>query len=108
MPMSHEDCLRAALAEAQRLGADYAEARAEDHRVESLVARDTAVERLTSDADSGWGVRVAVNGGWGFASTAGFSLDAARATAAEAVAIARASATRRLTPLDLRAMPTEQ
>jgi len=106
--MSHEDCLQAALAEAQRLGADYAEARAEDHRVESLTARDTAVERLTSDVDSGWGVRVAMNGAWGFASTADFGLEAARATAAEAVAIARASATQRRTPLDLSAMPADQ
>src|SRR5207237_1423647 len=90
-----KEALQIALEEARRLGADYAEARAEDRRVETLRARDAAVERLVSDQDNGWGVRAAAGGGWGFASTVDSRPAAARATAAEAVEIARASALRR-------------
>ena len=106
--MIDEETLTAALTEAQHLGAAYAEARAEDTRVETLQARDAAVEQVSSDQDRGWGLRVAVDGGWGFAATAATGPDSARAVAAQAVAIARASARRRRTPLDLSNMPAEQ
>jgi TldD protein len=106
--MIKEEILQRALAAARQRGADYAEARAEDRRVERLRARDAAVEQLTSDSDNGWGLRVAVNGGWGFAATAASGADAADSLAEEAVAIARASAAHRRTPLDLSAMPAEQ
>jgi len=88
------------------MGADYAEARAEDARVESLHGRDTAVERLSRDADSGWGLRVAVGGRWGVASTADEGPGAARETAARAVEIARASAAHRGQEVDLSDMPS--
>ncbi|HUS16813.1 MAG TPA: DNA gyrase modulator, partial [Chloroflexia bacterium] len=103
--MIAEELLQGALAEAQRLGADYAEARAADQRGETINGRDSAVERLTRDADGGWGLRVAVNGGWGFAATAETTPDAVAATAARAVEIARASAARRVQPLLLDDMP---
>jgi TldD protein len=106
--MIAEDYLQAALDEARRLGADYAEARAEDRRVESLRGRDGAIERLSSDLDRGWGLRVAVAGGWGFASTVQSGPAAVRAVASEAVAIARASATRRRAPLDLTGASAER
>ena len=106
--MIDESILHAALAAARRLGADYAEARAEDRLTETLRARDTAVEQLTQDRDSGWGVRVAVGGGWGFAATADGSPAAAESIAAQAVAIARAGAGRRHAPVDLSAMPSER
>lgn len=106
--MIDETTLQDALIEARRLGADYAEARAEDSRVESIRARDSAIERLARDRDRGWGLRVVVNGGWGFAATATTDPAAARTVAAEAVAIARASATRRRRTLDLQDMPADQ
>lgn len=108
MPTIDATVLHAALDAARHLGADYAEARAEDRLTETLRARDTAVERLAQDRDAGWGLRVAVAGGWGFAATSETTPEAAQAVAAEAVAIARASATRRNAPVDLTNMPADQ
>ncbi|HMA38297.1 MAG TPA: TldD/PmbA family protein [Chloroflexia bacterium] len=106
--MIEESILHAALDEARRQGAAYAEVRAETRRVETISARDTAVEQLTSDHDRGWGVRVAAGGGWGFAATAAATPAAIRATVAQAVAIARAGAARRHHPIDLASMPAAQ
>ena len=67
--MIDDSLLELALAEARRRGADYAEARAEERIEAGVRARNGAVQRLTSSTDRGWGLRVAVGGGWGFAST---------------------------------------
>lgn len=99
--------LEAALAEARRRGALYAEARAEDQTQTGVRVRNGAVQRLNASTDSGWGLRVAVDGGWGFASTAATDPAGVVAVAQEAVDIARASATRRRSPIDLDAMPSE-
>jgi len=106
--MIAEETLQQALAAARRAGADYAEARAEDLWIESIAARDTAVERLSSDRDAGWGVRLAAAGGWGFAATAATDRAAVEATVGQAVAIARAGAARRPAPPDLAALPARR
>ena len=56
--MIDTNLLEAALAEARRRGADYAEARAEDHTAAGVRVRNGAVQRLTSRGDSGWGLHV--------------------------------------------------
>src|SRR5439155_17309834 len=103
--MIEDSLLEAALAEAQRRGADYAEARAEAISASGVRVRNGAVQRLTAHNDTGWGLRVAAAGGWGFASTAATDPASIAAVAQQAVDIARASATRQRTPLDLSAMP---
>src|SRR5215218_6375356 len=99
--MSYEAILTAALDEAMRAGAEYAEARSEDALTETIRARNGAVERLSSDRDAGWGIHALAGGGWGFASTSILTPQAVRDTARRAVEIARASGTQRRTKSDV-------
>lgn len=64
-----------------------------DQCVESLVVKDGKVESVTHRDSLGIGVRALVDGAWGFAATAQLSAGAVDGIAAEAVAVARASAT---------------
>jgi len=50
-------------------GAQYADARVVNHREESLAIKDGIVEELFSSETQGMGVRVLVDGAWGFASS---------------------------------------
>src|SRR5438045_883851 len=97
--MIDDSLLEAALAEARRRGADYAEARAEAISESGVRVRNGAVQRLTARTDAGWGLHVAAGGGWGFASTAATNPAGVAEVAQEAVDIARASATQQRTPL---------
>src|SRR3954452_4097613 len=78
-----------ALDEVRRLKVPYADVRAVREEAESVDVRDDRVESVSRDASTGVGIRVLVDGAWGFAATS----DPAqvRATAALAVDIARAS-----------------
>jgi TldD protein len=82
-----------ALDTARQRGADYADVRIVRFKSESVVVRNRNVEALTADESLGIGVRVVVDGFWGFAATHRMTLDDTDATAAEAVRVARASAT---------------
>ncbi len=73
-------------------GAVYADARVVDLVVEGLVVKNGAVEALTRRESRGIGVRALVDGAWGFAGTADLTAASIDRAAAEAVAIARASA----------------
>jgi TldD protein len=106
--MIDDSLLELALAEARRRGAEYAEARAEERTEAGVHARNGAVQRLTSSTDRGWGLRVAVGGGWGFAGTVATDPASVADVAQAAVDIARASATRHRSPVDLSAMPSER
>lgn len=109
--MIDEQVLARAVAAALAAGATYAEVRGEDTRHSYLAARDGAVEEAQTSSDTGWGLRVAVQtptgGGWGFAATADWSMEQVAATARQAVAIARASATVRHSPLLLDDLPRQ-
>ncbi|MGA7732956.1 MAG: DNA gyrase modulator, partial [Chloroflexia bacterium] len=102
--MPFDNILSAALDEAKRAGADYAEARSEDTLTDTISARNGAVERLSTDRDAGWGIHVLAGGGWGFASTSMLTPQAVRETALRAVEIARASGTLRAARSDLSLM----
>ena len=93
--MLADNLLLAALDEARRAGADYAEARLEDTLTDTIRTRNGAVERLSTDHDAGWGIHAMASGGWGFASTSVTAPNAIRDTARLAVEIARAGAGRR-------------
>jgi len=73
-------------------GAAYADARVVDRCVESLSVKNGQVEAASHSDSLGIGVRVLVDGAWGFAATAELTPGAIDGAAAQAVAIARASA----------------
>ena len=90
-----------ALDTARSKGAHYADVRVLRQQAESVTVRLQNVESLTYDETLGFGVRVLVDGYWGFASSHKMTMEEAGRVAAEAVRIARASATVRGKPADL-------
>jgi TldD protein len=81
-----------ALDTASQQGAAYADIRVVERRAESITVRNQNVEGLTAEETLGFGVRVIVDGYWGFAGSYQMTLEEADRVAARAVAIARASA----------------
>jgi TldD protein len=81
-----------ALARAAALGASYADIRINRYRRESIATRERQVQNVSRSTSRGLGLRVLVNGAWGFAATNHVEPGAAREAAEQAVAIARANA----------------
>ncbi|MDP2319016.1 MAG: TldD/PmbA family protein [Acidobacteriota bacterium] len=81
-----------ALARAAALGASYADIRINRYRRESIATRERQVQNVSRSTSYGLGLRVLVNGTWGFAATNIVDPAAARAAAEQAVAIAKANA----------------
>ena len=73
-------------------GATYADARVMDIRERNLSVKNGQVGHVLEDESLGIGLRVIAEGAWGFASTDRLTRDGIQACAAEAVAIAKASA----------------
>jgi TldD protein len=90
-----------ALDTAKSQGAHYADVRVLREQSESVTVRLQNVEALTHDESLGFGVRVLVDGYWGFSSSHKMTAEEADRVAAEAVRIARASASVRGKPADL-------
>src|SRR3954471_793989 len=86
------EAAEAALSRAATLGASYADIRINRYRRESIATRERQVQNVSRSASYGLGLRVLVNGAWGFAATNRVDPSAARAVAEQAVAIARANA----------------
>ncbi len=84
-------------------GVSYADARVVAHRGRALSTKNGKVGSVSDGESVGLSVRVIADGAWGFAASAELGRDAVAATAAEAVAIARASA--RVKREDLRLAP---
>ena len=82
-----------ALDTATSLGASYADVRVVRRRDEQVTIKSGRVEAVASGENEGFGVRVLVDGAWGFASSHRLTTADADRIAAEAVRIARASAT---------------
>ena len=82
-----------ALDTASAQGAGYADARVVRRLEESISIKSGRVEGVASGESEGFGVRVLVDGAWGFASSHILTAAEADRVAAEAVRIARASAT---------------
>jgi TldD protein len=76
---------------ARRAGADFADARAGTDETESITVRDEQLEGLEGTTSTGLGVRVLVNGRWGFAATARLDEPEVVRTAELAVRIAEAA-----------------
>jgi TldD protein len=86
------DLAMRALDTARQRGAQYADVRIVRHRSESVDVRNHNVEALSSDESLGFGVRVIVDGFWGFAASHKLAEPEADRVADEAVRVARASA----------------
>ena len=75
-------------------GAGYADARAVTRRVQNISTKNRQVDSIADGETEGVGVRVLVDGAWGFACDRRLSEEGAREAALRAVAFARASAGR--------------
>jgi TldD protein len=87
-----DEILDRALNTAQLAGATYADARVVDSRSQMIEVKNRQVAALQESGSMGLGVRVIVDGAWGFASSADVTLDEAERCARLAARIARASA----------------
>ena len=96
----HETC-RAALEDAVAAGAAYADARAVSRRWQSVATKNREVDSVSDSESEGVGVRVLVDGAWGFACDPRLSPEGAREAAGRAVAFARASARSAERPVEL-------
>ena len=81
-----------ALDTATQRGATYADVRIVDERGRALATKNGKIGNASDSRSQGFNVRVLVDGAWGFASSADLARSAVDSTAAQAVAIARASA----------------
>jgi TldD protein len=86
------DVARQAVEEARRAGADYADARWVSEERESLSVKNQEMEGIDRSRSEGVGIRVLVDGYWGFAATARTGEPEIGRTAGLAVEIARAAA----------------
>ena len=87
------DLTERALDTAASLGARYADVRIVRRHEESIAIKTGRVEGVASNETEGFGIRVLVEGAWGFASSHILTGTEADRVAGEAVRIARASAT---------------
>ena len=94
-----------ALDTATSLGASYADIRVVRRRDEQVTIKSGRVEAVASGENEGFGVRVLVDGAWGFAASHHLSTGEADRVAAEAVRIAKASATALRHPVVLDGRP---
>ena len=81
-----------ALDTAHQRGATYADVRVVDERGRALATKNGKIANASDSRTQGFNVRVMVDGAWGFASSAELGRASVDATAAQAVAIAKASA----------------
>jgi len=82
-------------------GAGYADVRVVRRNEESITVKSGRVEGVAFGESEGFGVRVLVDGAWGFASSNRLTAPEADRVAADAVRIARASATALREPVEL-------
>ncbi len=95
------DLARRALDRARRHGAVYADVRVIRSAHEAVHVKNQTVDAVDVDESGGFGVRVLVDGGWGFASSNNLTPEELDRTADLAVQIARASARIQAQPVTL-------
>jgi TldD protein len=95
------DLADAALAAAKKAGASYADIRINRYRNQFIFTRDRRVQNIVNTEDYGFGVRVIVDGTWGFASSSRVTMEEIARVAAQAVGIARANRSVNAEPVQL-------
>jgi TldD protein len=86
-----DSCSDAAISAAKAAGASHADVRIERTRTGYLSLRDAKPETQLDETNFGIGVRVIVNGAWGFASAPGVTVEIAKQLALSAVEMAKTS-----------------
>ncbi len=86
---------------ASKLGADYVDARLEDHYNELIIVANGKVQRGVINRKRGIGIRTLFNGAWGFQSTTDLSKNGIRQAAEIAFKVAKASSKHVQTPVKL-------
>ena len=86
-----QELIDLALDAAQHAGAGYADIRVVERNTESLTVKNGNLAEASSDRSAGFGVRVLIDGAWGFAGSSRLERPEVERVTREAVAIARAS-----------------
>ncbi len=95
----------AALEAARSAGASYADVRIGRYLNQFLFSRDAKIQNVTNTESFGAGIRVIVNGTWGFAATNDVTVEGIVAAARNASAIARANSAYQTEPVQLASQP---
>ena len=96
-----KDISARALNIAEQRGATYADIRVVSRDTQRVAVKNGQVEALQQDETQGFGVRVIVNGAWGFASSSRLEPAEVERVVAQAVAIAKASALTKLRDVNI-------
>jgi len=88
----YQDFGKLALKEAEEKGASYADIRINEILDENLTVKNGQPEALTYSRVKGFGIRVIVDGAWGFAGSVDITNDEIKNCVEKAIAIAKASA----------------
>ena len=94
-----------ALETARSKGASYADIRLNRYRQQSVFAREDHIQNAATEERYGFGIRVLVDGVWGFAASSRVSKEDVARLAMEAVAIARANRASMREPVELVPIP---
>src|SRR5438045_9289995 len=96
-----KDLAEAALNAAQVKGASYADVRLDERVQQDVTVKNGQLAAVSDDASEGLGVRVLVDGAWGFAGSARVSTGEVPGVVDRALRVARASARARPAAVDL-------
>ncbi len=80
-----------ALSTAKKLGAAYADIRINRYRLEAVSTRERQIQNVSTGHNFGFGVRVLVNGTWGFSASPLVTAEEVQRVTREAVEIAKAN-----------------
>ncbi|HEY5802218.1 MAG TPA: TldD/PmbA family protein [Lysobacter sp.] len=95
----------AALTAARAAGAQYCDVRIGRYLRQSVITREARVESIVNGESSGIGVRVLVDGAWGFAATNVQTTDSVAAVTRQAAAIAKANSRHQTKRVELASTP---
>src|SRR3989442_6667530 len=96
-----KDLAEAALNAAQVKGASYADVRLDERVQQDITVKNGLLAAVSDDASEGVGVRVLVDGAWGFAGSARLDRDDVHEVVDRAIGMARASDRARSRPVDM-------
>jgi TldD protein len=96
----------AALNTAKSLGATYTDVRIGRYLNQFVTTREKKVQNIINTESFGVGIRVIVNGTWGFAASNNVTADGMKKTTERAVAIAKANSKFQKEPVKLAATPS--
>lgn len=86
-----KDFINKVLERASGKNVDYADVRVVDRESEAIVVKNGNIEAISSSKDQGFGIRVLLNGAWGFASSSKLEQKELEKTVDLAISIAQAS-----------------